>query len=106
MEPKALVGSMSVTPFTVIVTVETAGTSGAFGAAAFLAVEEAVCGFWSGGAARSREPQVVRVRRVAETRGRRRVTDSSRRKQQIANSSSEYHRFKGPKLTTFVVPDE
>jgi hypothetical protein len=90
---------MSVTPFTVMVAVDTAGASAAFGAAAFFAVEEAVCDFWSGVAASNREPQAITVRRVAETVGRRRFTDSSRTKQQIANSSPEYHRFKCPNLT-------
>jgi hypothetical protein len=68
---------MSVTAFTVMVAVETVGASGAFGGVTFLAVEAFVCDFWSGGAASSREPQAIRVRRLEETSGRRRFTDSS-----------------------------
>src|ERR1700676_438650 len=98
LEPNALVGSMSATPFTEMVAVETVGTSAVFGAAAFFAAEAVVCDFWSGGTASSRVPQVMRGRRRAGTNGRRGVTDSSIRKQLAANSSPEYHRLKWLRL--------
>src|SRR5260221_11738320 len=85
---------MSVTPFTVMVAVEPAGTSGAFGDAGFFAVAVFVCAFLSGGAASRRVPQASTVRRLAETIKRLRFTDSSRRKRRLMNSRPEYHRFK------------
>jgi hypothetical protein len=57
-----------------------------------------VCDFWSGGAASNKVPQAIAVRRLAETRRRRRFTDPSRRKQQIVDSSPEYHRLKWARL--------
>src|ERR1700686_3587826 len=98
LEPNALVGSMSATPFTEMVAVETGGTSAVFGGAACFAAEAVVCDCWSGGTASSRVPQVMGVRRRAETNGRRRVTDSSIRPELAANSSPEYHRLKWLRL--------
>jgi hypothetical protein len=86
--------------------VETAGASGVLGAAVFLAVEEAVCDFWSGGAASSRVPHAIRVKRLAETTGRRRFTDSSIEKQQAAKSSPEYHRLKSSNPSTHPLLNE
>src|SRR6516225_6977711 len=73
LEPKALKGSMSLTPPTLIVAVETVGASGALAAVlvavGFLAAEVLVCALKAG--ARSKVAKTARARSLAGVKRKR-----------------------------------
>src|SRR5262249_59549876 len=83
LAPKALVGSMSFTPLTLIVAVEMAGASGAlaavFLAAGFWGAVAAVCARRAEGVARSNGPKAARVKSAAGKVGGRRGTGFPRK---------------------------